>query len=96
MLMIGPYQGKVLACGTISYARGVCGACARERRTLIVPDVHQFPGYIACDDLTRSEIVVPVLRDGELLAVLDVDGAEPNLFDEIDQRYLEALVTAHF
>lgn len=96
VLLIGPYQGEVLACGTIPYGRGVCGACATELRTLIVPDVGQFPGYIACDDLTRSEIVVPVLRDGELLAVLDVDGINIGDFDEIDQHYLERLVGLHW
>ena len=96
MLQIGPYQGEVLACGTIDYGRGVCGVCAQERRTLIVPDVRQFPHYIACDDETQSEIVVPVLRDGYLLAVLDVDGAEIGLFDEVDQHYLEKLVKNHF
>lgn len=96
VLQIGPCQGKVIACGTIPYERGVCGACAVQKRTLIVPDVSQFPGYIACDALTRSEIVVPVLRDGKLLAVLDVDSAELDDFDEVDQKYLELLVLAHF
>ncbi len=96
VLQIGPYQGEILACGTIPYGRGVCGACATRRETIIVADVSQFPGYIACDHETRSEIVVPVLRDGELLAVLDVDAAEPNAFDQTDQGYLEALVAAHF
>ena len=96
VLQIGPYQGDVLACGTIPYESGVCGACAIQRKTLIVPDVSQFPGYIACDDHTRSEIVVPVMRDGELRAVLDVDSIDLDDFDEIDQRYLEALLEAHF
>jgi GAF domain-containing protein len=96
VLLIGPYQGDVLACGTIPYERGVCGACATELRTIIVDDVSQFPGYIACDDLTRSEIVVPVLRDGELLAVLDVDGVNIGDFDEVDQHYLEMLVDQHW
>jgi L-methionine (R)-S-oxide reductase len=96
VLLIGPYQGDVLACGTIPYGRGVCGACAAELRTIIVPDVSQFPGYIACDDLTRSEIVVPVLRDGQLLAVLDVDGTGIGDFDATDQRYLEQLVARHW
>jgi L-methionine (R)-S-oxide reductase len=96
VLVIGPYQGDVLACGTIPYERGVCGACATELRTLIVPDVSEFPGYIACDDLTRSEIVVPVMRDGELLAVLDVDGVGIGDFDETDQHYLERLVQRHW
>ena len=96
VLQIGPYQGDVLACGTIPYKSGVCGACATQRKTLIVPDVSQFPGYIACDDHTRSEIVVPVMRDGELLAVLDVDSIDLDDFDEIDSRYLESLLQTHF
>jgi GAF domain-containing protein len=96
VLQIGPYQGEVLACGTIPYGRGVCGACAAERRTLIVPDVSEFPGYIACDAETRSEIVVPVLRDGELLAVLDVDSAVVDDFDEVDQQVLEQVARTHF
>ena len=96
VLLIGPYQGDVLACGTIPYGRGVCGACAEQRRTIIVPDVSQFPGYIACDDLTRSEIVVPVLQNGELLAVLDVDGLNLGDFDETDRHYLERLVARHW
>lgn len=96
VLQIGPYQGEVLACGTIPYETGVCGACAVRRQSLIVPDVAQFPGYIACDDLTQSEIVVPVMRDGDLLAVLDVDSVELDDFDEVDQEFLERLVDAHF
>lgn len=96
VLQIGPYQGEVIACGTIPYEHGVCGACATQKRTLVVPDVSQFPGYIACDTLTRSEIVVPVLRGGELLAVLDVDSTELGDFDPVDQQYLELLVLAHF
>ena len=96
VLQIGPYQGDVLACGTIPYERGVCGACADQQKSIIVPDVSQFPGYIACDDLTRSEIVVPVMRDGEVLAVLDVDSIELDDFDEVDQEYLERLVNIHF
>ena len=96
VLQIGPYQGDVLACGTIPYGTGVCGVCASQLRTIVVPDVYKFPGYIACDDHTRSEIVVPVIRDGRLLAVLDVDSTELDDFDEVDQEYLELLVGAHF
>ena len=96
VLQIGPYQGAALACGTIPYERGVCGACATQLKTIIAPDVSQFPGYIACDDLTHSEIVVPVLREGRLLAVLDVDSVELDDFDEVDQEYLERLVRTHF
>lgn len=88
-LRVGPYQGT-LGCISIDFARGVCGACARERRTIIVPDVNTFPGHIACDSASRSEIVVPVLDDRDrLLAVLDVDSTLPAAFDAIDRRYLE-------
>lgn len=91
-LLIGPYQGT-LGCLQISFDRGVCGACARERRTIIVPDVHAFPGHIACDAASRSEIVVPVFdAAGELIAVLDVDSVLPAAFDEIDREYLERVV----
>jgi GAF domain-containing protein len=90
-LVIGPYQGGH-GCLRIEVGRGVCGAAARERRTQLVPDVAAFPGHIACDAATRSEIVVPVLRpDGSLLAVLDVDSREPAAFDEEDARALEEL-----
>lgn len=91
-LLVGPYQGT-LGCLHISFDRGVCGACARERRTIVVPDVDLFPGHIACDAASRSEIVVPVFdaRD-ELIAVLDVDSTLLAAFDEIDQRYLERIV----
>lgn len=92
-LLIGPYQGT-LGCLHISFDRGVCGAAARREETLIVPDVHQFPGHIACDPNSKSEIVVPVFNDkGEPIAVLDVDSAEYDAFDEVDKRHLEAIVT---
>jgi L-methionine (R)-S-oxide reductase len=97
-LLIGPYQGT-LGCLHIDFARGVCGACARSRQTIIVPDVHQFPGHIACDPNSKSEIAVPVFeRKGELMAVLDVDSDRHNTFDEVDQSYLERIVVllAHF
>jgi L-methionine (R)-S-oxide reductase len=91
-LLVGPYQGT-LGCLRISFARGVCGACARERRTLIVDDVNAFPGHIACDAASASEIVVPVLdARGELIAVLDVDSTQPAAFDDADRDGLEALV----
>lgn len=91
-LRIGPYQGT-MGCFSIDFDRGVCGACARERRTQLVPDVEAFPGHIACDSASRSEIVVPVLDDQDrLIAVLDVDSTLPATFDEIDQRYLERVV----
>lgn len=82
-LVLGPFQGKV-ACVRIALGRGVCGTAAAERRTVIVPDVEQFPGHIACDAGSRSEIVVPIVRRGELVAVLDLDSYEPAAFDEDD------------
>lgn len=91
LLIVGPYQGTH-GCLRIPFSRGVCGAAARTRQTQLVPDVHQFPDYIACASTTRSEIVVPVLTpDGYLQAVLDVDSDEPAAFTETDQRYLEQL-----
>lgn len=89
LLRVGPYQGP-LGCLEIAFERGVCGAAARERATQLVPDVHAFPGHIACDASARSEIVVPVLDPaGELIAVLDVDSHAPAAFDAIDQEGLE-------
>jgi L-methionine (R)-S-oxide reductase len=89
LLRVGPYQGT-LGCADIPFSRGVCGASARQRRTLIVDDVHAFPGHIACDAASRSEIVVPLLSaDGELVAVLDVDSTLLAAFDEVDRRWLE-------
>jgi len=82
-LVLGPFQGNV-ACVRIRMGRGVCGTAAAERRTLIVPDVEAFPGHITCDAGSRSEIVVPVLRDGEVVAVLDLDSYELAAFDDDD------------
>jgi len=94
LLRIGPYQGP-LGCLEIPFARGVCGAAARERRTQLVPDVHAFPGHIACDAGAKSEIVVPVLDErGEVAAVLDVDSHLPANFDADDLAGLEKLVRA--
>jgi GAF domain-containing protein len=91
LLRVGPYQGP-LGCLEIDFARGVCGAAARSGETQLVPDVHAFPGHIACDAAARSEIVVPVRGgDGELAAVLDVDSHLPAAFDEADRRGLEAV-----
>ena len=90
-LIVGPYIGTV-GCLEIAFGKGVCGTCAAERRTLIVPEVQKFPGHIACDPRTRSEIVVPVFGPaGELIAVLDVDSTELAAFDEQDARGLEAI-----
>src|SRR5882724_11257877 len=90
-LVVGPFQGPV-ACTRIRKGRGVCGASWEQAATIIVPDVEQFPGHIACSSLSRSEIVVPIIRNGEVMGVLDVDSIEINLFDETDKRYLEKLV----
>jgi L-methionine (R)-S-oxide reductase len=93
-LVVGPYQGT-LGCLRIPFGKGVCGACAVARETILVPDVHVFPGHIACDSRSNSEIVVPVFdRSGELIAVLDIDSTEPNAFSDIDARGLEAVCRA--
>lgn len=90
-LVVGPYQGT-LGCLRIPFGKGVCGACAQSRESLIVPDVHAFPGHIACDSRTNSEIVVPVFdADGQLAAILDVDSEQPDAFDRVDQSGLEAI-----
>ena len=89
-LVLGPFQGPV-ACTRIAFGRGVCGTAWKEQRTLIVPDVEQFPGHIACSAESRSEIVVPVWHQGVIQAVLDVDSRELNTFDQTDRRYLEKM-----
>ena len=89
-LVLGPFQGP-LACTRIAFGRGVCGTSWKERRTVVVPDVEQFPGHIACSSASRSEIVVPVFQNEEIVAVLDIDSAELNTFDEIDARYLQEI-----
>jgi len=95
-LVVGPYQGT-LGCLRIPFGRGVCGAAASKRETQVVADVHAFPGHIACDSRTNSEIVVPVINaDGQLIAVLDVDSVEPNSFDETDRIALETLMQRIF
>lgn len=91
-LVVGPYIGTV-GCLQIEFGRGVCGTAAAKRETVIVPDVNQFPGHIACDANSKSEIVVPVFgRDGALIAVLDVDSDRLEAFDEIDRAGLEKIV----
>jgi len=90
-LVLGPFQGPV-ACTRIKKGRGVCGTAWQNASTLIVPDVEKFPGHIACSSLSRSEIVVPLIKDNEVWAVLDVDSETLNEFDEIDQKYLEEIV----
>ncbi len=95
-LVVGPYQGT-LGCLRIAFGRGVCGAAAAERRTILVPDVEAFPGHIACDSRSRSEIVTPVFgADGALLAVFDVDATEPAAFDERDQVGIERVLRETF
>lgn len=92
LLRVGPYQGS-LGCLDIAFGRGVCGTAAAERRTVVVPDVHAFPGHIACDGRSRSEIVVPVFgADETLIAVLDIDSSEPAMFDDVDAAGLERLM----
>ena len=90
-LVVGPFQGPV-ACTRIKKGRGVCGTSWAEARTLIVPDVEKFPGHIACSSLSRSEIVVPVIRNNEVVAVLDVDSEMTDHFDRTDERYLNQVV----
>lgn len=89
-LVLGPFQGKP-ACVRIALNRGVCGAAASQRRTQVVADVHAFPGHIACDAASRSEVVVPLVLNGELLGVWDVDSPEPGRFDDEDRQGMEAL-----
>lgn len=90
-LVLGPFQGPV-ACTRIGYGKGVCGTAWARGETVLVPDVEQFPGHIACSSLSRSEIVVPLLRDGRVHGVLDIDSIELDAFNETDQRYLEEIV----
>ncbi|WP_407522275.1 GAF domain-containing protein [Lacibacter sp. MH-610] len=91
-LVLAPFQGPV-ACTRIRKGKGVCGTSWAQAKTLIVPDVEQFPGHIACSSLSKSEIVVPVIRNGQVLGVLDVDSTELNTFDTTDQKYLEEIVS---
>ncbi len=91
-LVLGPFQGP-LACMRIRYGRGVCGTAWKERRTVIVEDVEQFPGHIACSSASRSEIVVPLMRGDEVVAVLDIDSEKLATFDEEDRHWLEQIVS---
>lgn len=90
-LVLGPFQGPV-ACTRIKKGKGVCGASWANAKTLIVPDVEKFPGHIACSSLSRSEIVVPIIRNNKVLGVLDADSIEPDQYDIIDQNYLEEII----
>lgn len=90
-LVLGPFQGPV-ACTRIRKGRGVCGSSWEQQKTLIVPDVEKFPGHIACSSLSKSEIVVPVIRNNEVVGVLDVDSDEYDQFDDTDKYYLEQII----
>lgn len=91
-LVLGPFQGPV-ACTRISFGKGVCGTAWERAETVIVPDVHQFPGHIACSSASNSEIVVPVFQGKKVIAVLDIDSTEFNTFDQTDKEWLEKIVT---
>jgi GAF domain-containing protein len=90
-LVLGPFQGPV-ACTRIRFGKGVCGSAWKEANTLIVPDVEQFPGHIACSSMSRSEIVVPLIKEGRVWGVLDVDSSDLDQFGSTDQSYLEEIV----
>lgn len=90
-LELGPFQGPV-ACTLIGYGKGVCGASWEKKSTIVVPDVHQFEGHIACSSASNSEIVVPLIKNNEVIGVLDIDSEHFNHFDEVDAHYLEKLV----
>ena len=89
-LYLGPFQGKV-ACTSITIGKGVCGTAAAERKSIVVPDVEKFPGHIFCDVDSRSEIVVPIIKDARLIGVIDLDSTSLSSFDETDKKYLEEL-----
>ena len=90
-LVLGPFQG-LPACVRIPLGRGVCGTAASEQKTVMIDDVHQFPGHIACDAASQSEIVIPLVKEGKLIGVLDIDSPEKARFDKDDQKYLEVYV----
>lgn len=94
-LVLGPFQGP-LACTRIKFGRGVCGTAWKERRSVVVPDVEEFPGHIACSSASRSEIVVPMFRNGEVFAVFDIDSEKLSTFDETDRVFLEKIVQQCF
>lgn len=92
-LLVGPFQGKV-ACARIPLGRGVCGTAAAERRTIVVADVHAFPGHIACDSASNAEIVVPLIKGGKLYGVFDIDSPSLNRFSDSDRQGIESMVAA--
>ena len=96
VLKIGPYQGELIVCLEIAYTKGVCGASALQEKIINLPDISKFSGYIACHPLVKSEIVVPVMKRGKLIAVLDIDSVKLNFFDKIDEHYLEYIVDKYF
>lgn len=89
-LLLGPFQGP-LACSRIAYGKGVCGTAWKEQRTIVVPDVDKFPGHIACSSASKSEIVVPLFSEGEVIAVLDIDSEHLATFDNTDKEWLERI-----
>ena len=91
-LVLGPFQGPI-ACTRIAYGKGVCGTAWKRQETIVVPDVEEFPGHIACSSESRSEIVVPVWRDDKVIAVLDIDSEKLGTFDETDKIWLEKIVS---
>lgn len=91
-LVLGPFQGPI-ACTRIAYGRGVCGTSWKEEKTLVVMDVHEFPGHIACSSASKSEIVVPIFMDNKVVAVLDIDSEHLATFDETDKEWLEEIVS---
>ncbi|WP_421380519.1 GAF domain-containing protein [Bacillus salacetis] len=92
-LVLGPFQG-LPACVRIKVGRGVCGSAVKDKKTYLVEDVHAFPGHIACDAASQSEIVVPMMKDGEVIGVLDIDSPEKSRFDDMDKEKLEGFVQA--
>ena len=91
-LVLGPFQGPV-ACTRIAFGKGVCGASWEQKMAILVPDVDAFPGHIACSSLSKSEVVIPLLKDGKVIGVLDVDSDQLNDFDEVDVKFLTELCT---
>jgi GAF domain-containing protein len=91
-LVLGPFQGPV-ACTRIAFSKGVCGATWERKTAILVPDVEQFPGHIACSSLSKSEVVIPLMKENEVIGVLDVDSDQLNDFDEVDVKYLSELCT---
>lgn len=91
-LVLGPFQGPI-ACTRIAFGKGVCGASWEQKTAILVPDVDAFPGHIACSSLSRSEVVLPLMKNGEVIGVLDVDSDQLNAFDEVDVKFLTELCT---